>query len=113
MSGSYGGGGGVAIAPEESRLRVRPDSALHRQLFGHLYQQHTAIPDRDLIFARLRRTPAEVEATGVTIKCITEVKTKQKFVLFLIVRDEPVLLEDESPLFPSDTLISQLQMLIG
>lgn len=38
-------------------------------------------------------------------------KSTDKVVLFLIHKDEPIVLHDDGPLFPSDALITQLRLL--
>lgn len=37
--------------------------------------------------------------------------TEDKVLIFLVVKDKPVFLEDDKSLFPSDTLVTQLRLL--
>lgn len=50
--------------------------------------------DRDLVFLRLRMAPSEAQAKGVSVEKISPIESRGKVVLFLIVRDEPMCLED-------------------
>lgn len=94
--GYVGGGGGAGV-----------HSHVYTGVSGPSVPQISSAPDRLMMIA----TRLRVSLHNFPFQKIATFENGEKVVVFVIAGGQPVVLEDDASLFPSDTLVSQLRLL--
>ncbi|CAB4124850.1 hypothetical protein UFOVP55_33 [uncultured Caudovirales phage] len=106
--GGAGGSAGVYVSDGTATRRIQSDPYGHISQQGSSYTITSDLHRMRMIMMRLRIT----EASTIPFNHISTGLGGDHVFVFIVQSDEPITLRDDVALFPSDTLITQLRLLM-